>query len=109
MAIGALPTLADGHHPRAVTQEWARAVYEDDPLGAHLDGIRYRTAYEGGLALVLWDSERLVEVVMSSSGEVQDLPLGDPRVLARITAGLNRRRVVVRTCGPENCPRCRRP
>ena len=109
MAIGALPTLADGHHPRAVTQEWARAVYEDDPLGAHLDGIRYRTAYDGGVALVLWDSGRLVEVVASSSGEVQDFPVSDPRILARTTAGLNRRRVVVRTCGPDECPRCRWP
>lgn len=72
----------------------------------HLDGIRYRTAYDGGAALVLWDSERLVEVVTSSGGEVQDLALSDPRVLSRATAGLNRRRVVVRTCGPDECPRC---
>jgi len=54
MAIGALPSLAGGAYPRQLTQAWARAVYEDDPTGSHVDGVRYRSAYNGGLALALW-------------------------------------------------------
>jgi hypothetical protein len=32
MAIGALPALGDGNEARALTQQWARAIYEDNPL-----------------------------------------------------------------------------
>lgn len=50
MSIRALPTLADGPHPQA----WARAIREDHPAAEPVLGIRYRSAYNGGTALVLW-------------------------------------------------------
>src|SRR5271167_815186 len=31
MAIGALPALGDGNEARSLTQEWGRAIYEDQP------------------------------------------------------------------------------
>lgn len=55
MTIGALPSLADGAYPRSLTQDWARAIYEDDPTGQHVDGIRYTSAYNGGRSLALWE------------------------------------------------------
>lgn len=32
MGIGALPSLATGDYPRGRTQQWARAIYEDQPV-----------------------------------------------------------------------------
>jgi hypothetical protein len=52
MAIGAVGTVATGAEPRRRTQRWARRIYEQY---AHLDGIRYRGAHQGGESLVLWD------------------------------------------------------
>lgn len=31
MAIGALPALGDGNEARSITQQWPRAIYEDQP------------------------------------------------------------------------------
>jgi len=44
LSIGAIPALADGEDPRKRTQAWAGAIYEDDPLGVHADGVLYRSA-----------------------------------------------------------------
>lgn len=52
MFIGAVATLASGAEPRALTQEWARAIYEDLP---GFSGIRYRAAHQGGEAIAIWD------------------------------------------------------
>ena len=45
MAIGALPSLCDGNERRSLTQQWARAIYEDEPAGPDVAGIHYRSAY----------------------------------------------------------------
>ncbi len=52
MAIGALATLGSGSESRRMTERWAGAIYED--LSA-LDGVRYRAAHQGGLALAAWE------------------------------------------------------
>jgi len=52
MAIGAVGTLTWGDEPRRRTQRWARRIYEQY---ARLGGVRYRTAHQGGEAVVLWD------------------------------------------------------
>jgi hypothetical protein len=33
LAIDALPALGDGNEARSLTQQWARAIYEDQPAG----------------------------------------------------------------------------
>jgi RES domain len=58
MAIGALPALADAQLPRTLTQEWARAIYEDQPAQRRVTGIRYRSAYNGDYSLALWGQRR---------------------------------------------------
>lgn len=106
MAIGALPTLGDGALPRSLTQEWARAVYEDHPLGAPATGIRYRSAYNGGIALALWDTARKIRVLIDDSGTEADVPLNHSGMLIRLKTPLVERQIVIRTIPREDCPRC---
>lgn len=97
MAIGALPTLSDGALPRSLTREWARAVYEDHPLGAPAAGIRYRSAYNGGIALALWDTARKIRVLSDDSGPEADVPLNHPGMLIGLKTLLMERQIVIRT------------
>ena len=51
MKIGALPSLANGPHARARTQEWARAIYEDQPVNRRtVQGVYYDAAHTNSLA-----------------------------------------------------------
>ena len=52
MAIGAVGTLGSGDEKRELTQNWARAVYEDMP---DLHGVVYRGAHQGGLSIAVWE------------------------------------------------------
>jgi hypothetical protein len=107
LSIGAIPALADGEYPRTQTQAWARAIYDDDPLGVHADGVLYRSAYNGGDAVALWDSTGKVTVVRDQAGTAQDYPLAHPEVRARLVVALAPRRMTVRTIPARECSRCR--
>jgi hypothetical protein len=107
MAIGALPALADGPYARKLTQSWAQAIYEDDPAGVHVDGIRYRSAYNGGIALALWDSRGSVGVV-TAAAQPQDFALREPPLLARLVAAMTAQRITVSLIPSKSCPRCAR-
>jgi hypothetical protein len=106
MAIGALPSLADGNEKRSLTQEWARAIYEDQPAGPEATGIHYRSGYNNGRSLALWDCDRDVEVIHDARGQLQDLSLDDPRVLRRLQVQLPRRHINVTTVPASSCKRC---
>ena len=106
MAIGALPTLSDGALPRSLTQQWARAIYEDHPLGVPAAGIRYRSAYNAGIALALWDTTGKILVLVDDNGTDADVPLNHPGMLIRLKTVLLERQVVVRTIPRADCPRC---
>ena len=106
MAIGALPTLGDGDLPRSLTQEWARAIYEDHPLGAPAGGIRYRSAFNAGIALALWDTTGKIRVLVDGNGTDADAPLNHPGMLIRLKTLLVERQIVVRTIPHADCPRC---
>jgi len=106
MAIGALPTLADGALPRSLTQEWARAIYEDHPLGAPAAGIRYRSAHNGGIALALWDTAGRIRTLLDDNGTAADVPLTHPGMLIRLKTLLMERQIVIRTIDRGDCPRC---
>jgi len=106
MGIGALPSLADGAYPRSLTQDWARAIYEDDPTGGHVDGIRYTSGYNGGRSLALWDSAGSVAVVRDNSKAPQDFALTDPAVLPRLQVALKDRRVHLTLVPASRCPDC---
>jgi hypothetical protein len=108
MAIGALPTLADGNEPRSLTQQWARSIFEDQPASPDVCGVRYRTAYNSGYALALWDCDDSVEVVRDIAGQLQDLPLDDPRALGRLQVQMHKRRIEVTTIPETECSICQR-
>jgi hypothetical protein len=85
MRIGALPSLATGDYPRARTQEWARAIYEDQPVARKtVRGVYYDAAHSNGPALALWDTAGDVEVVRSGRGQAQDIALTAPRLWSRV-------------------------
>jgi hypothetical protein len=107
-AIGALPSLGIGNEPRKLTQEWARAIYEDQPAGPDVTGIRYRSAYNFGSSLALWDCDDGVEIVSDAQGRLQDMPLIDPRVLARFQVQMTKRLIKVTTVSSEDCPQCQK-
>jgi RES domain len=106
MAIGALPALADGNEKRSLTQEWARAIYEDQPAGSEIVGIHYRSAHNGGSSLALWDCDRDIEVLRDASASLQDLPLDDSRILNRFQAEMAARHISVKTVSEGACKDC---
>ncbi|GAB90827.1 RES domain-containing protein [Gordonia rhizosphera] len=105
MRIGALPSLATGDYPRPRTQEWARAIYEDQPVARRrVRGVYYHAAHSNGRALALWNTDVDVEVVRATVGQVQDFALAAtsmwPRVVgAAVSLGM-------RTGLTPHCPRC---
>ncbi|GAA4470669.1 hypothetical protein GCM10023094_00060 [Rhodococcus olei] len=108
MAIGALPALATGNENRELTQQWARAIFEDQPAPTKVEGIRYRTAYNNGLALALWDCVDALAVPTDASGAPRDLPLRHERFLAAKKA-LIRQQITVTEIADDDCTKCRPP
>ena len=106
MAIGALPALGDGNEARSLTQQWARAIYEDQPAGPEITGVHYRSGYNSGQALALWDCDADVEVVLDDGGEPQDIPLDDPRILSRLQVQLRRHQISITTATSSECNEC---
>ena len=97
MAIGALPTLADGNETRALTQQWARAIFEDQPAGRTVRGVRYRSAYNFGHSIAPWDCDDRVDIVRDSAGRTQDHALDQPRIFGRFQVEMGKRRISVTT------------
>lgn len=108
LAIGALPALADGDYERSLTQQWARAIYEDGPAGPDVRGMRYRSAYNFGYSLALWDCDDSVAIVRDTRDRPQDLRLDDPRVLSRLRVQLHKRRINVIPVSEKDCAECRK-
>jgi hypothetical protein len=108
MAIGALPALGDGNEARSLTQQWARAIYEDQPAGPGIAGIHYRSGYNSGEALALWDCDTDLEVVVDDDGHPQDIALDDPRILLRLQVQLRLRQINVTTVPSSDCVECQK-
>ncbi|BBZ01561.1 hypothetical protein MCHIJ_09980 [Mycolicibacterium chitae] len=106
MTIGALPTLADGNEARELTQQWARAIYEDQPAGPTIRGVRYRTAYNFGHSLALWDCDDRIAVVHDSAGRQQDHALRHPGIFARFQVEMRKRHISVATVTESDCTLC---
>ncbi|TCN53576.1 RES domain-containing protein [Rhodococcus sp. SMB37] len=106
MAIGALPALASGSEDRELTQQWARAIFEDQPAADKVKGIHYRTAYNHGHALALWDCAGAVAVPTDSAGDPRDVPLRDRRVFDQLKKELIPRRIIVTQIADEDCESC---
>jgi hypothetical protein len=106
MAIGALPALADGNEPRSLTQQWARAIFEDGPAGTDVCGVRYRTAYNFGYSLALWDCDDRVEIARDNARRIQDFALDHPSMLRRLQVEMRKRRISVTTVSQSDCTLC---
>jgi hypothetical protein len=107
MAIGALPALADGNEARELTQQWAQAIYEDQPAHRRVDGIKYRSAYNGGVSLALWDSDERVRTLIRR-GNAADYALDSSALLPRVTVDLDLRRIRLERVDSVNCTSCQK-
>ena len=105
MMIGGLPAMNVADVPRAETQAWARAIYEDRPADPAVCGVRYTTAYAGGIALALWDTAPNLLVAVRDRAR-QDLALVDPRIYPRLLTAIVPLRIEVRVIESAECPRC---
>jgi hypothetical protein len=99
MYIGAVGTLASGDEPRRRTQRWARAIYEDY---GDLSGIRYRAAYQGGLAVAVWETAPVAVAVPGQDRALIERGVWDRVVIALAAQG----RVPVRISASQ-CSQCR--
>ncbi|MDI9940684.1 RES domain-containing protein [Rhodococcus sp. IEGM 1351] len=105
---GRCPPLAAGNEHRGLTQQWARAIFEDQPAATKVDGIRYRTAYNDDHALALWDCDNAITVAHDRAGQPLDLPLTHPRIQPRLLAALIPRHITVTNIDETHCPNCQR-
>lgn len=105
MAIGALPALGDGNEDRDLTQRWARAIYEDQPAYRHVTGIHYRSAYNGGISLALWDSDGRVRTRVVGA-RVADHPLASPELLPRVRQVCVDRLMSLELISTNDCDKC---
>lgn len=107
MMIGGLPAMNVGDIPRTETQAWARAIHEDRPADRRVCGVRYTSAYAGGVSLALWDTAPEIRIARVGN-RAQDFALADPPVYARLLTALVVLRIELRTVGSDDCARCGR-
>ncbi len=101
MSIGALPSLATGSYPRVQTQQWARAIFEDQPVAeTTVQGVYYDAAHTNGPAVALWNAAGNVEV-LAEAEQVQDFALTDQQIWTRIASAAESIRLRY-----ERVPRC---
>ena len=105
MMIGGLPAMNVADIPRPETQAWARAIYEDRPADPAVCGVRYTSAYAGGITLALWDSAPNLLIAVRD-GARQDFALVDSRIYPRLLTALVPLRIEVRIIQSAECPRC---
>ena len=105
MMIGGLPAMNVADIPRIETQAWARAIYEDRPADPRVAGVRYTSAYAGGIALALWETAPNLDVAVVR-GRRQDFALTDSEIYARLLVAVVPLGIEVRIIGSEECPRC---
>ena len=103
MAIGGLPSLGSGPIPRQLTAEWARAIYEDHPLGHHVDGIKYDSGYHYGRALAIWDSAGKIDL---PPGVGMDMPLNHAGMLAKLKVDLIDSQIRIKEISAAECALC---
>ena len=103
--VGARPSLGSGGEPRALTQAWARAIYEDRPGGPRVAGVRYSSAHDESPCLALWDSGPALRVA-ENRGRNQDFPVVHPSLWPRLLVALARIQLPAERIDRGECPRC---
>jgi hypothetical protein len=105
MMIGGLPAMSVADVPRTETQAWARAIHEDRPGHDDVCGVRYDSAYAGGISLALWDTAPRLDVARIKRGR-QDFGLAEPNLFRRLLTAVVPLRIEVRLIESADCPRC---
>ncbi|MGI8999173.1 MAG: RES family NAD+ phosphorylase [Candidatus Limnocylindria bacterium] len=105
MMIGGLPAMNVGDVARTETQAWARAIHEDRPAHPRVCGVRYSSAYAGGVSLALWDTAPEI-VIARGQGHAQDFGLAESPLFARLLTALAPLLIEVRTISADDCARC---
>lgn len=105
MLIGATPSIGSAEVTRELTQEWARAIYEDRPAGSSVCGVRYAGAHEEGDCLCIWDTSPPVDVVHSDAG-IEDRALLDAAVFSRFLVAMDAIKLAVERLSHADCERC---
>jgi hypothetical protein len=68
--------------------------------------VRYRTGYNFGYSLALWDCEDGVEIVRDSRETLQDKALNERGVLLRMQVQMRKRLISVATVSEDDCEQC---
>jgi hypothetical protein len=97
MRIGALPALGSGNEHRVLTQQWARAIYED----LAVDGIRYSGAHDEGACLALFERAPALRVL-----DGQELRLHEHSLWRRFQVALHTLGLPAARIRRRDCPRC---
>jgi hypothetical protein len=105
MMIGGLPMMNVGDIARHETQAWARAIHEDRPAHPGVCGVRFTSAYAGGVSLALWDTAPEIHIARVD-GRAQDFALTDPPLYVRLLTVVVPFRIEVRTISSDECARC---
>jgi hypothetical protein len=100
MRVGAYVSLSAAAGPRRLSQEWARAIHDDQPW---VCGLHYLSAHDNGECVVLWERAPPLDLV-GRAGLVLDLKLQHPALWPTVRARLAERGRSVRAV--ESCPRC---
>jgi hypothetical protein len=102
--LGALPSLCTADLPRGRSQEWARAIAEDQPGGPSIDGVRYTSAHDEGLCLALFERSPALVEVHHGDFPAGGLPLLD--IPDRVSTALRAVGVPFRILDAKDCRRC---
>jgi hypothetical protein len=103
VAIGAMPELSTGSVLRPLSQEWARAIYDQHSVV----GLHYTGAHDEGECLAVWDRAPALEVV-TDQGVSRDMPLREDEFWERLEAALPELGWSLKRIGAYHCPACRR-
>jgi RES domain-containing protein len=105
MALDTVTALSQADVPRPLTQQWARAIYEDEPAGRPVDGIIYNGAHDHGLCLALFERAPMLHLAGGTTGSA----LGEPLLglQSQVERALRRRSRRFRAVDAKECKRCR--
>ena len=102
ITTAATPHSADNHQPPA----YLTPQISTQRAGPDITGIHYRSGYNHGESLALWDCDADVEVVRDDDEHPQDMALGDREMLLRLQVQLQRRKIIVTTVPSRDCKQC---
>lgn len=101
MQIGALASLGSGDVGYDLSQEWARAIYEDSPACPDVTGVHYQSAHDSLETLALWERSE-----PPGYGPGDDLAIIDSVVWPSFLVEMQRRAINVTRVDSASCSKC---